>query len=150
MSNFVNLLDIVYPIGSVYISFSDVSPVESIGGAWEKIEGKFLQSSDSENPINSTGGISDSLKLTLRYVSYYYNLALSYNAGGDLNLIDFNGLDSIMENTVTKTDSQCNHDTNASTSASIKSIAHPVIINKNVSWENRPAYITCNMYKRIA
>lgn len=150
MSNFVNLLDIVYPVGSVYITTTENSPADSIGGTWEKIEGKFLQSSDSENPINSTGGISDSLKLTLRYVSYYYNLALSYNAGGDLNLIDFNGLDSIMENTVTKTNSQWNHDINASTSASIKSIAHPVIINKNVSWENRPAYITCNMYKRIA
>lgn len=48
MPNFVNLLDIVYPVGSAYISFSDVSPVESIGGSWEKIEGKFLQSSDSK------------------------------------------------------------------------------------------------------
>lgn len=31
MSNFVNLLDIVYPIGSVYITFSDISPVDSVG-----------------------------------------------------------------------------------------------------------------------
>lgn len=31
MSNFINLLDIVYPIGSVYITFSDVSPTDSIG-----------------------------------------------------------------------------------------------------------------------
>lgn len=31
MSNFINLLDIVYHIGSVYITFSDVSPVDSVG-----------------------------------------------------------------------------------------------------------------------
>lgn len=37
MSNFVNLLDIVYPVGSVYITFSNVSPVDSVGGSWEKL-----------------------------------------------------------------------------------------------------------------
>lgn len=31
MSNFINLLDIVYPIGSVDITFSDVSPADSVG-----------------------------------------------------------------------------------------------------------------------
>ena len=36
MSNFVNLLDIIYPIGSVYITFSDVSPVDAVGGSWGK------------------------------------------------------------------------------------------------------------------
>ena len=30
MSNFVNLLDIVYPVGSVYITFNNVSPAESV------------------------------------------------------------------------------------------------------------------------
>lgn len=42
MSNFVNLLDIIYPVGSVYITFSDVSPSASIGGTWELLNGVFL------------------------------------------------------------------------------------------------------------
>ena len=64
MSNYVNLLDIVYPVGSVYITFSDVSPVDSIGGSWEKIDGKFLQSSSETDSLNSTGGYSSSIELT--------------------------------------------------------------------------------------
>lgn len=40
MSNFVNLLDIIYPIGSVYITFSSVSPATSIGGTWSQITNK--------------------------------------------------------------------------------------------------------------
>lgn len=38
MSNFVNLLDIVYPVGSMYFSTSRVSPVNTVGGTWEQIK----------------------------------------------------------------------------------------------------------------
>lgn len=65
MSNFVNLLDIVYPIGSVYITFSDVSPVDSAGGSWEKIEDKFLYATSTPN---QTGG---SLKHSHKYGLVY-------------------------------------------------------------------------------
>ena len=43
MSNFVNLLDIVYPVGSIYITTTENSPADSIGGTWVKIEGRFLR-----------------------------------------------------------------------------------------------------------
>ena len=52
MSNFVNLLDIVYPIDSVYITFSATSPADTIGGTWELLENRFLYSSaDSAGTI---------------------------------------------------------------------------------------------------
>lgn len=53
MANYVNLLDIVYPVGSVYITFNSVNPSNSVGGTWEKIEDKFLQSSGTKNTLNS-------------------------------------------------------------------------------------------------
>lgn len=43
---FVNLLDVIYPIGSLYISFSSISPAEIIGGQWEPIIGRFPYFSD--------------------------------------------------------------------------------------------------------
>lgn len=52
MSNFVNLLDIIYPIGSVYITFSNVSPATSIGGTWSQITNKVLRAAKD----TSTGG----------------------------------------------------------------------------------------------
>lgn len=48
MSNFVNLLDIIYPIGSMYFSVSNVSPVNSVGGTWEQIQGAVLAASGSD------------------------------------------------------------------------------------------------------
>lgn len=47
MSNYVNLMDIVYPVGSIYISMNSTSPAEIIGGTWMQIVDKFLRPSDS-------------------------------------------------------------------------------------------------------
>lgn len=38
MSNFVNLLNIIYPVHSMYITTSTVSPATSIGGTWTQIK----------------------------------------------------------------------------------------------------------------
>lgn len=52
MSNFVNLLDIVYPVGSIYHSMNATSPADSVGGTWTKIK-TFLYGADT---ANQTGG----------------------------------------------------------------------------------------------
>lgn len=45
MSNFVNLLDIIYPVGSMYFSTSSVSPASSVGGTWTQIKDAVLAAS---------------------------------------------------------------------------------------------------------
>lgn len=45
MSNFVNLLDIIYPVGSLYFSITDVSPADSVGGTWAQIKDTVLAAS---------------------------------------------------------------------------------------------------------
>lgn len=42
MSSFVNLLEIIYPIGSCYFSTESTSPSEFIGGTWEQMTGGVL------------------------------------------------------------------------------------------------------------
>lgn len=39
MSSFVNLMDIIYPVGSIYATTSDISPATRFGGTWESIKG---------------------------------------------------------------------------------------------------------------
>lgn len=58
MSNFVNLLDIIYPVGSIYFSTSSISPASSIGGTWTKIENCLLAASG--DTYNSAGHFSGS------------------------------------------------------------------------------------------
>nr|DAH23576.1 MAG TPA: baseplate protein [Caudoviricetes sp.] len=42
MNSFVNLLEIIYPIGSCYFSTNSTSPSELIGGTWEQMTGGVL------------------------------------------------------------------------------------------------------------
>lgn len=42
MANFVNLMDVIYPVGSIYITTNATSPADSIGGTWEQIENCLL------------------------------------------------------------------------------------------------------------
>lgn len=50
------LLDLVYPVGSVYISYNSASPAALFGGTWEQIQGRFLLASSESYPAGSTGG----------------------------------------------------------------------------------------------
>lgn len=58
MSNFVNLLDIIYPVGSLYFSITDVSPANRIGGTWEQIKDTVLAASGNSyaGPAGSYDG----------------------------------------------------------------------------------------------
>lgn len=52
-SSFLNL---VYPIGAVYISINSTSPATLFGGTWEAINDRFLLSAGSSYSAGSTGG----------------------------------------------------------------------------------------------
>ena len=59
-------LDSIYPIGSIYISYNNVSPQTFLGGKWTSIRGKFLFAEDGElnTSIGNEGG-EKTHKLTL-------------------------------------------------------------------------------------
>jgi hypothetical protein len=51
MSSFVNLLDIIYPVDSIYITNSTISPASTIGGSWVQISGAIC-GNESNNGTN--------------------------------------------------------------------------------------------------
>lgn len=52
------LLDVIYPIGSIYMSVNSTSPQSFLGGTWERIKGKFLfAGNDVDQPkVGDEGG----------------------------------------------------------------------------------------------
>lgn len=51
-----SLLDYIYPVGSIYLSYSHVSPESLFGGSWERIQNAFLWAVDANGDIGATGG----------------------------------------------------------------------------------------------
>lgn len=50
------LIDLVYPVGSIYMSTKNVGPNTFLGGSWTKIQGRFLLAADNAHQAGSTGG----------------------------------------------------------------------------------------------
>ena len=51
-----DLLNMVYPVGSIYMSANNVSPASFLGGTWEQIQDRFLLAAGDSYSAGSTGG----------------------------------------------------------------------------------------------
>lgn len=56
-----NIVDMIYPVGAIYISRSSVNPATLFGGTWSQIKGKFLIGRDG---THTTEGGSETHTLT--------------------------------------------------------------------------------------
>ena len=55
--HYVNgLIDLIYPVGSVYMSVNSTSPATLFGGTWEQIKDKFILSAGDTYSAGATGG----------------------------------------------------------------------------------------------
>ena len=50
------LLNLIYPVGSIYMSVSNTSPATFLGGTWERIQDRFLLSAGTTYTAGATGG----------------------------------------------------------------------------------------------
>lgn len=71
------LLSKVFPVGSIYINASDVSPASFLGGTWTQIKDKFLLASGNTYSVGGTGGSADAVVVSHKHtLSYVYGVEL--------------------------------------------------------------------------
>lgn len=73
-----NILDTVYPVGSLYLSVSTTNPTELFGGTWEKFsQGRTLVGLDENdtdfNQLNKVGGLKDVTLTTAQLPSHTHS-----------------------------------------------------------------------------
>lgn len=51
-----NIFDLVYPVGSIYMSVNNTSPATLFGGTWEQVKDRFLLSAGNTYTNGATGG----------------------------------------------------------------------------------------------
>lgn len=69
------LLDLVYPIGAVYMSMTGTPPSALFGGTWRAIEGRFLIAADATYPVTSTGGAASHTLTTEQLPSHSHRVS---------------------------------------------------------------------------
>lgn len=135
MSNFVNLLDVIYPIGSVYITFNSTSPAASVGGTWELLNNVFLYG--TSGAIGVKGGESAHLLTEDEMPMHHHALKIAVTWGGDAGM-----LRSVV---ATNSNFWQGGDIDNGTYDSHNSTS---FVGAGKQHNNMPPYITCRMYKR--
>ena len=77
-----SLLDMIYPVGSIYMSSNQIEPSTIFGGVWERIQDQFLLSAGSTYAAGSTGGEATHTLTTAEMPSHRHN---GIYANGDGN-----------------------------------------------------------------
>lgn len=79
---FASIIDIVYPVGSIYMSVDAADPSKLFSGtAWEKLEGRFLLGSSSTYANGATGGEATHALTIDEMPEHRHSIAFP-NAGG--------------------------------------------------------------------
>lgn len=76
------ILGLVYPVGSIYMSINNVSPATLFGGKWVQIKGRFLLGASDVYKANTTGG-EEKHTLTNGEMPTHTHYMAAGNAGGD-------------------------------------------------------------------
>lgn len=56
-----DVINIMYPVGSIYMSVNDVNPSTLFGGTWEKIQDRFLVATGTYFELGQSGGDKDAV-----------------------------------------------------------------------------------------
>ena len=83
---FKRILNIVYPIGSIYLSVNNTSPAILFGGTWEQVKGRFLMGTGV--PDGNTDNYFGAMSVT------QYNAALGSKGGQDYHTLNSNEMPS--------------------------------------------------------
>ena len=143
-------IDLIYPIGAIYMSVVYKSPEELFGGKWEQIKDTFLLASGDKYQAGTTGGTETHTHNYGIQVGGYYKetgLAENNNAG----ILSYN-----TENTPSKTGftsvGSMTMDWNGSTTgtASSGSASHYRSIGNTSYTSTLPPYLVVYVWKRVA
>ena len=128
---FSMIIDLIYPIGSIYMTVSDTNPFETIKfGVWEKIENKFLLASSNIHMNGETGG-EENHTLSINEMPKHSH-KMKYDSIGWTAIRQNSGTNGILEYNKSSYDGQYSTEE----------------VGNGNAHNNMPPYLAVNMWKR--
>lgn len=78
--SWTNILNVIYPVGAIYLSTNNTSPATLFGGTWEQIKDKFILAAGTTYGAGTTGG-SATINLSHSHTVNSHNHSLPANTG---------------------------------------------------------------------
>ena len=78
LGNINNIFNLIYPVGSIYISVNNTNPGTLFGGTWQQIQDTFLLSAGSTYTAGSTGGEATHTLSTTEIPSHSHSVNQQY------------------------------------------------------------------------
>ena len=148
-----DLIDTIYPVGSIYMSVSNTSPSILFGGTWEQIEDKFLLASGSSYSNGATGG-SATVTLTENEIpTHNHN---SKTLTGTARIQQWNGSESSTTGIISQSTNNYNLKNPSSgtnwgaTTLTVNATHTHDNVGGGQAHENMPPYLAVNVWKRTA
>lgn len=82
------IFDAIYPVDSIYLSYSHVYPGDLFGGTWVRIENRFLWGCDDTDIIGLTGGERDHTLTVAEMPTHKHQIAAYKSTDGNGSTVD--------------------------------------------------------------
>ena len=147
----LDLIDVIYPVGSIYMSVNDVNPEILFGGEWEQIKDKFLLSSGDVYTNGATGGSADAVVVSHTHTQQSHshtntdgNFVTSDVAGANNTRVNYSSNGNRMVDGIATTNSIFHHRPATSNTTAINNAT-----GVDGTGKNMPPYLVVNVWKRI-
>lgn len=84
------IVDLIYPVGSIYMSANSTSPATLFGGSWTRIQDRFLLAAGSSYSAGATGGEASHTLTTSEMPAHSHGRG-TMNIYGSLNVRAYDG-----------------------------------------------------------
>lgn len=134
------VVDMIYPVGSIYMSVNSADPSTLFGGTWEQIEDTFLLSAGSTYTAGDTGGEAEHTLTTGEMPTHRHSHYAHYQwHSGSTNTLQANG--SVVN--VSSSSGYAHIDTDQVATQS-------TYVGNGESHNNMPPYLVVYVWKRTA
>ena len=148
-----DLIDTIYPVGSIYMSVSNTSPSILFGGTWEQIKDKFLLSSGDTYNNGATGGSANAVVVSHNHTQNAHQHGTDYNNYAFVVTEKTDGASNKRVTAVSSGSTYVPTDTSARFHNYSKTNAQTPTINsqgESGTGKNMPPYLAVNVWKRTA
>lgn len=138
------LINLIYPVGAIYISVNSTSPQTLFGGTWQQISDTFLLAAGSTYSAGSTGGEATHVLTANEMPSHSHD---RINSGGNA---DWPLGNTVGLGTQTTTSYATEVGVTASSTSKARSLYRTSNTGGGAAHNNMPPYLSVYMWKRTA